>query len=127
MVHQAGNTLNRTSSGRRPAVRTEFQRARQSIRQRPWHLNSSPSPPIFPPHSGQTQFRMLEITSAIGFTEISIIEDMAAPLLSKIHLNAAMHLSFQRAGKKKSGGETVASIVGQYGYPITSRVCYRLG
>ena len=31
----------------------------------PWHMNSLPGPPILPPHSGQTQFKMLEIRSAL--------------------------------------------------------------
>ena len=31
----------------------------------PWQMNSLPGPPILPPHSGQTQFKMLEIRSAL--------------------------------------------------------------
>jgi len=36
------------------------QTARQSLPHRPWHLNSFDRPPIRPPHSGQTQFRIAD-------------------------------------------------------------------
>lgn len=44
--------------------RTRSQIGRQSVRHSPWHLNSRLRPPILPPHPGQTQFRMPDITSA---------------------------------------------------------------
>lgn len=75
---------------------TEFQTARQSARQRPWHLNSSPGPPIRPPHSGQTQFRMLETISAIGLKGTNVVNDTAAHLCSygKVNTMSGMHLRF---------------------------------
>src|SRR5947208_17023452 len=42
----------------------------------PWHLNSLPRPPILPPHSGHTQFRMPETTSAVALTVLHLINTM---------------------------------------------------
>ena len=41
------------------------QTARQSLPHRPWHLNSFERPPICPPHSGQTKFRIADMYSAL--------------------------------------------------------------
>jgi hypothetical protein len=49
---------------------------RQSIWHLPWHLNSLPRPPILPPHSGHTQFRMLETTSVVALNELNLTNDI---------------------------------------------------
>jgi len=52
------------------------QAGRQSVRHSPWHLNSWPRSPILPPHSGHTQFRMPEITSALDLTVANLMTDI---------------------------------------------------
>ena len=49
------------------------QMRRQSARHSPWHLNSSPRPPILPPHSGQTQLRMPDITSEFATIVVLLV------------------------------------------------------
>ena len=46
-------------------ARALSQTARQSLPHRPWHLNSFDRPPICPPHSGQTKFRIADMHSAL--------------------------------------------------------------
>src|SRR5882762_2059956 len=53
--------------------RSRSQIGRQSVWHSPWHLNSLPRPPILPPHSGHTQFRMPEITSAVSVIVLHLI------------------------------------------------------
>src|SRR6266851_2913670 len=45
----------------------------------PWHLNSLPRPPILPPHSGHTQLRMPETTSAVALTVLHLINIIHTP------------------------------------------------
>ena len=54
-----------------PADKSCSQSGRQSVRHSPRHLNSSSVPPMLPPQSGHTQFRMLDMTSEPTITCIS--------------------------------------------------------
>src|SRR5271165_4654423 len=49
------------------------QTARQSLPHRPWHLNSFERPPICPPHSGQTKFRIADMHSALMPVNVALI------------------------------------------------------
>lgn len=67
---------------------------RQSVRHSPWHLNSLPGPPILPPHPGQTQFRMPDITSplpatVIQFTFVDCISTSRKKKFSSFHVATA--------------------------------------
>jgi hypothetical protein len=58
-------------------LRERSQSSRQSNWHLPWHLNSLPRPPILPPHSGHTQFIMLEIISRVVLDPLNRITDIA--------------------------------------------------
>jgi hypothetical protein len=69
-----------TPSKNRPVqarLRERSQSSRQSNWHLPWHLNALPRPPILPPHSGHTQFIMLEIISRVPLDPLHRITDIA--------------------------------------------------
>jgi hypothetical protein len=69
-----------TPSKNRPVqarLRERSQSSRQSNWHLPWHLNSLPRPPILPPHSGHTQFIMLEIISRVALDPLHRTTDIA--------------------------------------------------
>jgi len=71
----------------RPASRPpacSSQTWRQFFSHFPWHLNSCPLPPMLPPHSGQMQFIMLEITSEAALKAFNLRYAMYHPL-SHLH------------------------------------------
>ena len=69
------------------------QMGRQSVRHSPWHLNSWPRPPILPPHSGQIQFRMSDITSALALTVLHLINCITTSPIRKNDLLSLIQIS----------------------------------
>jgi len=59
------------------------QTVRQSFPHRPWHMNSFVRPPIGPPHSGQTQFRIADMYPAPTCVAAALVNCIRSPRNNK--------------------------------------------
>ena len=71
------------------AAKACSQARRQSVRHSPWHLNSLPAPPILPPHSGHTQFRMPDTTSELARSVPNLVICIHSPRITTNHMLAS--------------------------------------
>jgi hypothetical protein len=91
----------------RPAERTCSQIGRQSVRHSPWHLNSLPIFPILPPHSGHTQFRMPDITSAFVLAAPHLVNCIRPPYDNTLDVRPS---TFTRGNPLNKGALCIANV-----------------
>ncbi len=103
------DSSNQAPTDRRRVIRSRkrlCQNGRQSVWQWPWHLNSFPGPPILPPHSGHTQFKILDTMSDADLKLLNLI--ISASVLRATHGDLVATyacISNSKTNERLGGGE----------------------